>query len=294
MHIVIVLLPAIILFIYFVKNKPLLMKNWLLLFLLFSIHSLVYAQPSCCIKATDDFAALGNIKAFRMEHKAPLPFVYQSANGKDINYKLPDGTSAHAFEIKAEKQTPYYVLVIHEWWGLNDFVKQESEKISNELGVNVLALDLYDNKIASTPDDAVKYMQSLSNERAINIIKGAYDYVGSNAKVFTLGWCFGGGWSLQTALLGGNQVKGCVMYYGMPEQDVNKLKTLQCDVIGFFAKKDQRITPEVVHQFEQNMKDAGKMQRFTSMMRSMLLPTPAILFLTKPQGMTLMPRKLHL
>ena len=101
-------------------------------------------------------------------------------------------------------------------------------------------------------------MQGLNNERAVNIIKGAYNYVGSSAKVFTLGWCFGGGWSLQTALLGGNQVKGCVMYYGMPEQDVNKLKTIQCDVIGFFAKKDQRITPEVVHQFEQNMKAANK------------------------------------
>jgi len=234
------------------------MKNLLLLILILSTYSLVKAQPACCIKATDDFAALGNIKAFRMEHKAPLPFVYLSANGKDINYKLQDGTTAHAFEIKAEKETPYYVLVIHEWWGLNDFVKQESEKISDELGVNVLALDLYDNKIATTPDDAVKYMQSLNNERAINIVKGAYSYIGNTAKVFTLGWCFGGGWSLQTALMGGSQVKGCVMYYGMPEQDVNKLKTLQCDVIGFFAKKDQRITPEVVHEFEQNMDAAGK------------------------------------
>lgn len=234
------------------------MKNLLLLLLALSCHVLINAQSACCIKATDAFAAFGNIKAFRMEHKAPLPFVYQSANGKDINYKLPDGTTAHAFEIKADKQTPYYMLVIHEWWGLNDFVKQESEKLSNELGVNVLALDLYDNKVATTPDDAVKYMQSLNNDRAVNIIKGAYNYIGSNAKVFTLGWCFGGGWSLQTALLGGNQVKGCIMYYGMPEQDVNKLKTLQCDVIGFFAEKDQRITPEVVHEFEQNMKAAGK------------------------------------
>jgi carboxymethylenebutenolidase len=60
--------------------------------------------------------------------------------------------------------------------------------------------------------------------------------VGNKAKVFTIGWCFGGGWSLQTALLGGNQVVGCVMYYGMPEADVNKLKTLHCDVIGFLRK----------------------------------------------------------
>ena len=101
-------------------------------------------------------------------------------------------------------------------------------------------------------------MQSIKTERAINIIKGAYSYAGANAKVFTIGWCFGGGWSLQTAILGGNQVRGCVMFYGMPETDVNKLKTLNCDVIGFFAKKDQWITPKVVDTFNINMKTAGK------------------------------------
>lgn len=235
------------------------MKNLLLLVFIFSLHAFAKAQKaSCCIKATDDFAALGNLKAFKMEHKSPLPFIYQSARGKDIHYPLPDGTTAHAFEIKADKPTPYYILVVHEWWGLNDFVKQESEKLADTLNVNVLAIDLYDNKIATTPDEAVKDMQSVNNDRALKIIKGAYDYMGSNAKIFTLGWCFGGGWSLQAALLGGNQVQGCIMYYGMPEKDVNRLKTLQCDVIGFFAEKDKNITPEVVKNFEDNMKAAGK------------------------------------
>ncbi|MDQ2752691.1 MAG: dienelactone hydrolase family protein, partial [Bacteroidota bacterium] len=154
--------------------------------------------------------------------------------------------------------TPYYLFVIHEYWGLNDYVKQQSERLSNELGMNVLALDLYDGKVTSNHDSAAKLMQSVDNNRAINIIKGAYSYAGSNAKVFTLGWCFGGGWSLQAALLGGSQIKGCVMYYGMPEKDVARLKTLNCDVIGFFGKKDQWINPEVVKQFEENMKAAGK------------------------------------
>jgi carboxymethylenebutenolidase len=234
------------------------MKYILLLITVLSIQVIAKAQPSCCIKATDDFAALGNNKAFRMEHKEPLPFVYESLKGKDINYQAKDGSTAHAFEVKADKQTPYYIFVIHEWWGLNDFVKQESEKLANDLGVNVLALDLYDNKVATTREDAVTYMQGVTNDRALDIINGAFTYAGSNAKVFTVGWCFGGGWSLQTALAGGNQVQGCVMYYGMPERDVNRLKNLQCDVIGFFAKKDQNINPEVVKSFEQSMKDAGK------------------------------------
>jgi carboxymethylenebutenolidase len=160
--------------------------------------------------------------------------------------------------VKAEKPTNYYLFVIHEWWGLNDYIKQESEKLGKELGINVIALDLYDNKIATSPDEAGKMVQSVKTERAVNIIKGAYVYAGGNAKVFTIGWCFGGGWSLQTALLGGNQVMGCVMYYGMPEKDVNRLKTLNCDVIGFFANKDGFITPALVEEFKANMKAADK------------------------------------
>ncbi len=226
--------------------------------LLVASFSLLHAQQACCVKATDQFAALGKDKAFVNTHEEPAPFEFEVTTGKDINYKLADGSSAHAFEVKADKPTTYYIFMVHEFWGLNDFVKQRAETLAKELGVNVLALDLYDNKVTANRDSASKLMQSVNNDRAVSIIKGAYNYAGSNAKVFSLGWCFGGGWSLQTALLGGNQVKGCVMYYGMPEKDVNKLKTLNCDVVGFFAKQDQWINPEVVKEFETNMKAAGK------------------------------------
>ena len=226
--------------------------------LLFMSTTLIHAQMACCAKATDQFAALGKSKEFVMAHDEPLPFVYESSLGKDINYKVADGSSAHAFEIKCDKPTPYYIFVVHEFWGLNDYVKKESEQLCKELGINILALDLYDNKVTADRDSASKLMQNVNNDRAMAIIKGAYSYVGSDAKVFTLGWCFGGGWSLQAAMIGGSQVKGCVMYYGMPEKDVNKLKTLNCDVIGFFAKNDQWINPEVVSQFQQNMMAAGK------------------------------------
>lgn len=237
-------------------------KSILILMLMITCTS-IFAQKkmaTCCspVAATDQFAMLANNRSFVMSHEAPLPFVYHSANGNDITYKTPDGTGAHGWMVKAQKPTDYYLFVIHEYWGLNDYIKQETERLSNELGVNAIAIDLYDNKVATTPEDAGKLMQSVKTERADNIIKGAYNYVDANAKVFTIGWCFGGGWSLQTALLGGRQVKGCVMFYGMPETDVNKLKTLNCDVIGFFAEKDGWITPKVVDTFKENMKAAGK------------------------------------
>ncbi len=234
------------------------MKTILSLFLALLCVQFAQAQMSCCVKATDQFANMAKDKKFRDEHAEPLPFEYVAKRGADINYKLTDGTTAHAFEIKAEKTNANYLFVIHEWWGLNDYIKQESERLADELGINVIALDLYDNKATTDREEAGKLMQGANNARIMSIIKGAFAYVGDKANVYTLGWCFGGGWSLQTALLGGSQVKGCVMYYGMPEQDVSKLKTLNCDVIGFFAKKDGHITPEVVKQFEDNMKAAGK------------------------------------
>ncbi len=238
------------------------MQKAILFFVLMICCTSLFAQTkmaACCARSsTDEFASFANDVNFVMSHEAPLPFVYQSENGKDITFKAADGTDAHGWMVKASKPTNYYLFVIHEWWGLNDYIKQESEKLGTELGVNVIAIDLYDNKVATTPDEAGKLVQSVKADRAINIIKGAYAYAGSNAKVFTIGWCFGGGWSLQAALLGGSQVVGCIMYYGMPEKDVNRLKTLHCDVIGFFGNKDGYITPAVVDDFKNNMKAADK------------------------------------
>jgi carboxymethylenebutenolidase len=238
------------------------MQKLLLFFMVMTSCTTLIAQKkvaACCTPtATDRFAALADDKAFMMSHDAPLPFIYHSDNGADITFKAADGTDAHGWMVKASKPTDYYIFVVHEYWGLNDYIKQQSEKFSNEFGANVIALDLYDNKVATAPDEAGKLMQSVKPERAMNIIKGAFAYAGSKAKVFTIGWCFGGGWSLQSAIAGGSNVVGCVMFYGMPEKDINKLKELNCDVIGFFGNKDQWINPQVVDEFKTNMKEAGK------------------------------------
>ncbi|MFT4153897.1 dienelactone hydrolase family protein [Parafilimonas sp.] len=239
------------------------MQKQLLFFVLMICFASANAQKNtsaCCppASATTQFALLANDKNFVMQHDAPLPFHYKSANGTDITFKAADGTDAHGWMVKASKPTSYYLFVFQEWWGLNDYIKQETEKLANELGINAIAIDLYDKQIATTPDEARKLVQAVKAERAVNIIKGAYNYAGADAKVFTIGWCFGGGWSLQAALLGGSSVEGCIMYYGMPEKDVNELKKLHGDVIGFFAKKDGGITPAIVEAFKTNMKAAGK------------------------------------
>ncbi len=217
---------------------------------------------SCCAKpaeATAQFAMLGNDPNFRMKHDNPLPFKLQNKAGKKVTFKTPDGKTGTAYEIKAPKKTNNYLLVIHEWWGLNDYIMREAERLGKDLGnVNVLALDLYDGKVATTSETAVKYMQGMSTKRGQAIINGAIAYAGKDARIATIGWCFGGSWSLEAGILAGNKAEAVVMYYGMPEKDINQLKKLDAPVLGIFAKQDESITPAVVKEFEQNMKKAGE------------------------------------
>jgi carboxymethylenebutenolidase len=237
------------------------MKKMLICCLLLGAAGRLAAQTNmacCAASATEVYAMNAADKNFASKHDEPLPFHYSSENGKDISYPTADGQTAHAWEVKAAKKTSYYLFVVHEWWGLNDYIKQEAEKLGRDLGVNVIALDLYDKAVASTREDAAKAMQAVKTERAIAIINGAYAYAGKNAKVFTIGWCFGGGWSLQASLLGGKQAVGCIMYYGQPEKDVERLKTLNPDVLGFFGNLDQYPSPQVVTEFAENMTKAGK------------------------------------
>ncbi len=197
--------------------------------------------------------------AFAMLHEEPLPFTYEDKKGKMVSFKTPDGQKGTGYEIRNKKKTNNYIFVIQEWWGLNDYIKQESDNLSTELdNINVIALDLYDGKVADNRDSAMKYMSGVNNQRLESIIKGAITYAGKDAKIYTIGWCFGGMWSLQASILAGKQGAGCVMYYGRPETNIEKLKQLNADVIGFFGNQDRSPSPEMVNQFEKDMKAAGK------------------------------------
>jgi carboxymethylenebutenolidase len=214
----------------------------------------------CHTSAVDKFAVFASNKDFNKEHPNPVAYVHVSeAGGEMVKFKTPDGTEANAYFIKAKKKTNNWVFVFQEWWGLNDHIKRESEKFYEDLdNVNVLALDMYDGKVATERETAGKYMSEFKKERGTAIVTGALGYVGKDAKVATVGWCFGGAQSLQATLTAGPQSVACVMYYGMPESDVERLKTLNCDVLGIFAAKEKYINQDIVKKFEANMKTAGK------------------------------------
>jgi len=101
-------------------------------------------------------------------------------------------------------------------------------------------------------------MQSVKSERAENIIKGILKYARNDANIYTTGWCFDGGWSLQTSLLAGDKSKACVVYYGMPEKNLENLKNLKSPVYFVWPMQDKWINKEVVSKFENNMKTLNK------------------------------------
>lgn len=236
-------------------------KTLLAVVLVFGIQLISVAQnKSCCsTEESVSFTSFSEEKEFRDIHQIPAAFTLKDALGQMITFKTKDGKSANGYFVISEKPSNKFIFVFHEWWGLNDYIRKESDELKKKLvDVNILAIDLYDGNVADNREDAAKYMQSVKDERAFNIIKGAIDYVGKEAKVGTIGWCFGGGWSLQASIMLGKQGRACVMYYGIIENTPETFKELNAPVLGIFAEKDGWVNPEVYGNLEKNLKAAGK------------------------------------
>lgn len=217
------------------------------------------SEPNIPLCGVAHMQLLAGDPAFQALHENPVPFHYTSKAGEMMTFQTPDGKTANGFLLKSAKPSDKWLLVYQEWWGLNDNIKQQAESFYNDLkNVNVLAVDMYDGKVATERTEAAKLMQGADKARLGAIMKGAIAYAGPKAEIASVGWCFGGSLSLQSAMLEGKQAKGCVMYYGFPEQDVEKLKALDTDVLGIFGNKDKAIGPQVVDTFEANMKKAGE------------------------------------
>ncbi|AEE49259.1 dienelactone hydrolase family protein [Haliscomenobacter hydrossis] len=218
----------------------------------------VDAPMPMCHNDNEGMAAFVDDPKFVALHPSPLPLDYAEM-GSSVNFKTPDGQTANGYMIKAKKKSKKWLFVYQEWWGLNDYIKKQSDIFYTDLGgaVNVIALDMYDGKVTSDPKEAGGFMRGVQETRLESIVKGAMMMAGKKAKIANVGWCFGGGWSLKSAILGGKQTVGSVMYYGMPVQDVEKLKTLNSDVLGLFATEEY-ISKKVIEDFAANMKTAGK------------------------------------
>lgn len=209
----------------------------------------------------DVFAGQIAEDAFVGLHQAPTPFVLEQPRGGMIMYNCKDGVPGNGYLLQSKNGSKDLLIVIQEWWGLNDHIKAEAEKYYKALGenINVLAVDLYDGKVATTMDSARKYIgEAMQSNRKEVLLQGAIDYAKPGGKIFTVGWCFGGMMSLQAAIMGGNRISGAIMYYGQPERSEEKIKQIKCDVLGIFGTQDRGIPNESVDSFAEKMKEAGK------------------------------------
>jgi carboxymethylenebutenolidase len=205
-----------------------------------------------------DMADFADEKDFQEAHDEPETIAF-TPKGEMIEIEVADGQKARVYALLPEQPTDKYILVFQEWWGLNDHIKQEAERLFENLeGVAILAPDMYDGKVADNQEDAGKYMQAFDKGRGEAIINGLMAYGGDDAQFATIGWCFGGGLSLQASIMAGDKGLGCVMYYGMPVQSAQELNPLQADVLGIFAEQDGWITPEVADKFQNLAKATGK------------------------------------
>jgi carboxymethylenebutenolidase len=148
------------------------------------------------------------------------------------------------------------VIMIHEWWGLNEYIKNQADLLAKE-GYVVLAVDLYQGEVATTPDRSRELSSSVRNNpaSAIDNLQSAVNYVKSlemvdGSRIASLGWCFGGDWSLQLALNSSeNPLAATIVYYGRPVTDTASLSSISWPILGIFGNQDQVIPVESVKQF---------------------------------------------
>ncbi|MDZ7658994.1 dienelactone hydrolase family protein [Fodinibius sp.] len=181
-------------------------------------------------------------------------------SGEEVQYATVNGKEITGYLAKPEGKTnDPGIIVIHEWWGLNDNIRMMTDKLAGE-GYTALAVDLYKGKVAESPDSAGTYARSVDDEEALDNLTQAYAYLNTKQgvdNIGVIGWCFGGAWSLQTALAHPQKIDATVIYYGRLVTDTAKLKTLEMPVLGIFGEEDGGIPPEKVKEFESALNEAG-------------------------------------
>ena len=154
------------------------------------------------------------------------------------------------------------IIMIHEWWGLNDNIRAMADRLAGE-GYIVFAVDLYGGKTAKTPGEArVLMTEAIEDaESGRENIRAAFKFVSETAgapKVGSIGWCFGGGWSLNTAQLYPDELDAAVIYYGQVTSDDELLRPINAPILGLFAAEDKGIRVETAVAFREALERLRK------------------------------------
>jgi carboxymethylenebutenolidase len=184
-----------------------------------------------------------------------------AADSKTVSYKSGDETVQGILYTPQGKGPFPGLIVIHEWWGLNDWVKEQASKLSDQ-GYVALAIDLYRGKVATTPDVAHELMRGVPEDRAQRDLHAAFEFLASQPdvrkeRIGAIGWCMGGGYSLDVALQEPT-LAADVINYGHLATDRDALMKINAPILGLFGAQDRGITPEDVHKFAQTLEQLGK------------------------------------
>ncbi len=215
--------------------------------------------------AQPDYAA-----AMHREHMSETPTASAGARiaprvdvvGETVTYATINGKAIKGFLAKpaAGAKTGKAIIMVHEWWGLNESIEAMAKRYAGE-GYTVLAVDLF-GSVATTPDAAMKLYQAgmadiAGGEKnlgeAITYLKKA-----GATSIGSVGYCYGGHWSLRTGLVGGANLDAVVIYYGAPITDPAQLARLKAPVLGLFGGKDTGIPLDSVRAMEAAMKKGGR------------------------------------
>lgn len=231
---------------------------------------LIALSLSCPALQAESLTDAGYLAAMTAMHAGDTPMPSAVAiekprvavTGADVVYATVAGKPVHGYLSRpADAKGPLPgIIVIHEWWGLNDNIRRTADRLAGE-GYETLAVDLYGGQSAATPDQAKQFMSAVmaDPDSAKANLRQAYAYLHDHeqaSKLGVIGWCFGGGWALQTALMLPDKLDAVVMYYGQPVTDVAQLAKLSMHLMGFFGEEDKGITVADVQAFQKALKDA--------------------------------------
>jgi carboxymethylenebutenolidase len=188
----------------------------------------------------------------------PVRVAQAAASLQTVTLKTPSGRSVSGALALPAKTPAGGIMLVHEFWGLNDQIKSVAAELANT-GFVAIAIDLYNGQVATDQGTAQKLMGDVQDAEATETVTAWVDHLYGmkdvNGKVATLGFCFGGGWSLRASLA--HPVDATVIYYGLCNQSADELKKLKGPVLGHFAGQDKWINPPMVDGFEAALKQDG-------------------------------------
>lgn len=194
------------------------------------------------------------------------PVLAQSAAARlaPISVQTPEGRKVEGVIALPAKTPAPVVILIHEWWGLNDQIKAVANEFA-ELGFVAVAVDLFKGKVAKSPDEAKALTGAVdaveARETMVAWIDAMRQDARGNGKVATIGWCFGGGWSLNASLA--TPADATVVYYGNVAKKPEELKSLKGPLLGHFGTLDKNINRQMVDGLLQSAEAAGKRDQIT-------------------------------